>query len=174
MHIRTLLVLAFAVGLIAPNAAAQSDLTGTWAVDRTRSDDLEPWRNIELRIDATDELVTVARTLSAGRRNVRQDSIAVATDGSRTEHAMENSAKWLEQPHLGVFLEDSKQVLSATWLAPKRALEIMSTQTVQTSQAAIDVDIRSTYILSNDGTEMTVIVDRSSRPGQLTYVYTRQ
>jgi hypothetical protein len=150
------------------------DLTGTWAVDKERSSNLEPWRNIHLRITASDQEVSIGRLFNP-RRETRHDSVTFPVNDKQISLPMEGSAKWLEQPHLGVFIDGkTPQKIRAHWETPGRVLDVQRLVTVETSQGSATVEILRNYALSDDGSELTVVETRSSRPEPLTYVYTRQ
>ena len=148
-------------------------MSGTWVIDKQRSSDLEPWRSIELRITAEPDQVAIGRLFNP-RRYTRHDSVTFPTDETQVELPMEASAKWLEQPHLGVFIDgESPQQIRASWGIPGRELDVQTLLTVQTSQGPTTVEILRNYSLSADGSELTVTATRSSRPDPLTRVYTR-
>lgn len=151
-----------------------SDLSGVWAVDKDRSSNLEPWRNIQLHISLGEGEVAIGRLFNPGHRDTRRDSISFPVDDTQVEIPMDGSAKWLEQPHLGVFIDgETPQQVRASWETPNRVLNVQHLVTVQTSQGAATVEILRNYSLSSDGSELTVVETRSSRPTPLTYVYTR-
>jgi hypothetical protein len=150
-------------------------MTGVWEVDKERSTHLGPWRNIELRITASDSQFALGRLLNPRHRDQRHDSVTVPVNGTPIELPVTPSAKWLEQPHLGVFLDGTApQQLKAVWESPGRVLNLQHMMTLQTSQSETTVEILRTFSLSDDGQELTVVESRSSRPGELTYVYTRK
>ncbi|MFC2085800.1 hypothetical protein ACFLRO_01165 [Bacteroidota bacterium] len=150
------------------------DLSGVWVVDKERSSNLEPWRSIDLRISVSDDEVSIGRFFSAGRET-RHDSVSFPVDGTQIELPMEGSAKWLEQPHLGVFIDGkTPQQIRANWETPGHALSVQRLVTLETSQGSATVEILCQYSLSEDGSELTVVEERSSRPNPLTYVYTRK
>ena len=150
------------------------DLTGVWIVDKERSSNLEPWRSIHLHITIGDGEVSIGRLFNP-RRETRRDSVTFPVDDTQIEIPMEGSAKWLEQPHIGVFIDGkTPQQIRAHWEIPGRQLNVQRLVTVETSQGSSTVEILRNYSLSDDGSELTVVENRSSRPSPLTYVYTRQ
>jgi hypothetical protein len=151
------------------------NLSGVWEVDKERSTHLGPWRNIELRITASEDRVAIGRLFNPRHRDERHDSISVLVDGSTVEIPLQPSAKWMEQPHLGVFIDGRTPMkVTSDWEVPGRVLDVERVMTLQTSQSEAVVDIRQSYALSDDGQELYVTESRSSRPGELTYVYTRK
>jgi len=167
----SLLILPW-VGLSAQ--APNNDIAGSWALDNERSSDVDPWRSMALTIEMNDNQVTVFRDLLAGRDS-RKDTLVIPTDGQTLSTRVPESKKWLEQPHLGVFFDGmTDQHVSGTWLRP--GVELMATiaTTLQTSQAATQVEIIRRFILSEDGTELTVLETRSSRPRPINLVFKRQ
>jgi len=150
------------------------DMSGVWIVDKERSSDIEPWRNIHLRITAEPDQVSIGRLLNP-RRYTRHDSVTFPTDQTQIELPMEASAKWLESPHLGVFLDgNTGQQIRANWEEQGRELNVQHLMTVLTSQGASTVEILRHYVLSPDGSELTVVETRSSRENPITFVFTRQ
>ncbi len=144
-------------------------------VDKDRSSNLEPWRNIQLNITVGDGEVSIGRLFNPGHRDTRRDSVSFPVDSTQVEIPMPGSAKWLEQPHLGVFIDGkTPQKIRAHWEIPGKELNVERLVTVETSQGSAVVEIVRTYSLSDDGSELTVVETRSSRPSPLTYVYTRQ
>lgn len=153
---------------------ADKDITGSWALDAERSSDVDPWRSQALTIEMNGNRVTVYRDLLAGRDS-RKDTLVIPTDGQTLSTRVPESKKWLEQPHLGVFFDGTTdQHVSGSWLRP--GVELMATiaTTLQTSQAATQVEIIRRFILSEDGTELTVLETRSSRPRPINLVFKRQ
>ena len=162
------------IAILVPACTAQSDISGVWVVDKERSSDLEPWRDIHLRITADADQVAIGRLFNP-RRYTRHDSVSFPTDNTQIEVPMEASAKWLEQPHLGIFIDGkTPQQIRANWEQPGRELNVQHLLTVQTSQGAISVEILRNYSLSDDGSELTIVETRSSRKDPLTFVFTRQ
>ena len=156
--------------------ACQSDsgLSGHWALDRDRSSNIDSWRTIELRITATDDRVGIGRILDP-RRSARRDSVNVPTNDTQVAVPMAGSAKWLEHHHLGVFIDGkTPQLVRANWDPSGRVLNMQHLQTVQTSQGETTVEILREYALSEDGSELTLVEQRSSRPEPLTFVLTRK
>lgn len=168
--IRLLGVLAL-IGL----SACQSDpkLSGTWVLDEDAGTHVPTWRSIELRITATEDEVSIGRLFNP-RRFTRHDSLTFPVNDTQVEIPMPGSAKWLEHPHLGVFVEDgTMQQIRAGWEEPGRVLDIQHLLTLQTSQGEATVEILRRYAASDDGSQLTVTEKRSSRPDTLTYVYRR-
>ena len=146
-------------------------------VDKDRSSNLEPWRDIQLNITVGEGSAEIAigRWFNPRRRDTRRDSVSFPVNDTQVEIPMPGSAKWLEQPHLGVFIDGkSPQQIRANWEEPGRVLNVQRLMTVETSQGSATVEILRRYSLSDDGSELTVVQNRSSRPSPLTYVYTRQ
>lgn len=150
------------------------DLSGVWVVDKERSSNLEPWHNIHLHITIGDREVGIGRIFNP-RRESRRDSITFPVDDTQIEIPMEGSAKWLEQPHIGVFIDGkTPQQVRAHWEIAGRELNVQQLVTLETSQGSATVEILRNYSISDDGSELTVVETRSSRPSPLTYIYTRQ
>jgi hypothetical protein len=149
-------------------------MSGAWVLDKDRSSNVDTWRSIELHITASEESVSIGRLFNP-RRSTRHDSVTVPVNDTQVEIPMTGSAKWFEQPHLGVFIDGTTpQVVRANWATPNRVLTMQHLQTLQTSQGEATVEILREYTLSDDGSELTIVEERSSRPEQLTYVYTRK
>jgi hypothetical protein len=95
-------------------------------------------------------------------------------DGTQIEVPMTGSAKWLEQPHMGVFIKDgTPEQIRATWEEPGKVLNAQYLLTLQTSQGEATVEILRQYALSDDGSELTITETRSTRPDTLTFIYRR-
>ncbi|HUF09358.1 MAG TPA: hypothetical protein VMO47_08570 [Rhodothermales bacterium] len=155
---------------------AQPDhsLTGSWSLIAEKSSDVDPWRSMALTIESTDQLVTVFRDLIAGRDS-RKDTLLVPTDGQTRSTVVPESKKWLEQPHLGVFFDGTtSQHVTGAWLRPATELMVNISTTLQTSQAESPVEIIRRFILSEDGSELTLLETRSSRPRPINLVFARQ
>ena len=163
-------VIAFAQ----PEHPLEHPLTGSWSLTADKSSDVDPWRSMALTIESSDGIVTVYRDLIAGRDS-RKDTLVVPTDGQTRSTVVPESKKWLEQPHLGVFFDGkTSQHVSGTWLRPGVELLVNVSTTLQTSQAAVSVNIIRRFIVSEDGTELTVLETRSSRPRPVNLVFARQ
>lgn len=164
------------VFLCATASAGQphGDLSGTWAIDADHSGDIDPWRSMSLTIEASDGIVTIYRDLVAGRDS-RKDTLVVPVDGQTRSTVVAKSAKWLEQPHLGVYFDGTtEQHVSGTWLRPGVELMVNIATTLQTSQGPSPVEIIRRFIVSEDGTELTMLETRSSRPRPINLVFKRQ
>ena len=59
------------LAIMVPACTAQTDISGVWVVDKERSSDLEPWRDIHLRITADADQVAIGRLFNP-RRYTRQ------------------------------------------------------------------------------------------------------
>jgi len=165
-------VLFFLVAAISPNP--DRDLGGTWVLVKERSTDINPWRSRTLTIESSDTQVKIFRDLGAGRDS-RKDTLVVPTDGQTLTTIVPESKKWMEQPHLGVFFDGkTEQHVKGTWLRPGMELRVTEQTTLQTSQAAAPVEIIRRYIVSEDGSELTMLETRSSRPRPINLVFKRQ
>lgn len=169
--IASLLVLfSAAISAAQPNGT----LAGSWSIDAERSGDIDPWRSMALTIETDDGVVRIYRDLLAGRDS-RKDTLIVPVDGQTRSTVVPKSAKWLEQPHLGVFFDGTtEQHVSGSWLRPNKELMVNISTTLQTSQGAAPIDMIKRYIVSEDGTELTMLETRSSRPRPINLVFKRQ
>lgn len=150
------------------------DLSGTWTLDKDQSSHVATWSSIELRITATEDEVAIGRLFNP-RRYTRHDSVSFPVNDTQVERPVEASAKWLEQPHLGVFIDgESPQQIRANWQTPGQVLDVQRLLRLQTSQGEATVEILRQYTVSDDGARLTVTEKRSSRPDTLTYIYTRK
>lgn len=171
----TLLAALAATISLTPAAAQPADeLAGSWELLEEYSSNVDPWRSMALTIESDGPLVTIYRDLLAGRDG-RKDTLVVPTDGQTLSTVVPESKKWLEQPHLGVFFDgNTDQHVSGTWLRPGMELMVNIATTLQTSQAASRVDIIRRFIVSEDGTQLTLLETRSSRPRPINLVFKRQ
>lgn len=172
----TTLLLALVTSVCATSTFAQPDhpLSGSWSLIQEKSSDVDPWRSMALTIESSDGLVTVYRDLIAGRDS-RRDTLLIPADGQTLSTVVPESRKWLEQPHLGVFFDGkTRQHVSGAWLRPGIELMVKLSTTLQTSQGASPVDIIRRFVVSEDGTELTVLETRSSRPRPINLVFKRQ
>jgi len=150
------------------------DLAGTWNLVNERSSSVDPWRSMSLSIESTEGVVTIYRDLLAGRDS-RKDTLVVPVDGQTRSTIVPKSAHWLEQPHLGVYFDGTtQQHVSGTWLRPGVELMVNVSTTLQTSQGPSPVQIIRRFIVSEDGTELTMLETRSSRPRPINLVFKRQ
>lgn len=149
-------------------------LSGAWVMDRERSTNIDSWRTVELHITASESEVSIGRLFNPNRYT-RHDSVTFPVDNTPVTLPIEASAKWLDQPHLGVFHDGTDpQEVRAQWVTPGKELSVQHNLTLQTSQGEADVEIRRTYTLSDDGSELTLSEIRNTRPGTLNYVFTRK
>jgi hypothetical protein len=166
--------LALVMTAASPSEPSDKELAGSWQLVKERSMSVDPWRSMALTIETADDRVTVYRDLMAGRDS-RKDTLVIPTDGQTMSTVVPESKKWLEQPHLGVFFDGmTEQHVSGTWLRPGKELMATVSTTLQTSQAAAPVEIIRRFIVSEDGTELTVLETRSSRPRPINLVFERQ
>jgi len=146
-------------------------LSGTWAFDQSRSTDLDQWRTINLTIAASEDSFFVRREFGAGRYG-RADELHVATNGQEHSVPLDDSSKWLENVHLGVFTRsDDAQAVVATW-SDDRTLVVRSQYPLQTSTGVASVTVEKTYSLV-DANTLTIRETRSSRDEPLEFTFER-
>jgi hypothetical protein len=169
----TLGILGIVALLLVSGCQTAPNMTGVWTLDTENSTDVDTWSNIEMRITATEDHVAIGRLFNP-RRYTRHDSVSFPVDGTQIEVPMTGSAKWLEQPHMGVFIKDgTPEQIRATWEEPGKVLNAQYLLTLQTSQGEATVEILRQYALSDDGSELTITETRSTRPDTLTFIYRR-
>ena len=93
-----------ALAMLLAGCQSESGLSGNWVLDKEQSTNVDSWRSIELRITANEDQVAIGRLFNP-RRSARHDSVTVPTNDTQVEIPMTGSAKWLEQNHLGVFVD---------------------------------------------------------------------
>ena len=163
------------IPLLLPVSGHAQTLDGTWLVDRERSVDFDPWRRLEVKLSFTDETATIDRFWRANSRYTQSDSITVPV--GRSVRIPVRPGKWMDQVYLAVFVpDDARRSVTATLTEDRRSLTVVTDVPLESAQQDLTVKIISTYSLSDDGSEMTLVETRSTRAGgaPLKYVFVRQ
>ena len=147
----------------------EHQINGTWKIDREASTAIDPWRSIELVIEADELEIVVNRTVSTGRRKSSQEYNLMIG-----EITIADVEWWTGNRHIGAYMGgDGKELMVARWLDGGRTLRVESGFTLATSQGETRVRNYYEYRLSPDGNELTVIELRSSRNRPIVHVFKR-
>jgi hypothetical protein len=164
-----LLVATFHAQLISAGPE-ESALAGRWKLERDRSTDIDPWREMTYDIRLQGSEITLVKTLRAGRYHQR-DSMTVIPDDQEREAPMTHG-KWMEQVHMGARVGAlSMRVVRARWEGEGKVLYLQSRVTVETSQGDAPVIIERRFHISEDGSSMALTEARSTRTSGTPLVY---
>ncbi len=152
-------LLALSIALV---AAAASNMSGTWILDKAKSDPIRMGRrgdaggpppdfNITLVINQTANDISISRTMS-GRGNDRTSEQKFTLDGKESTNPSSMGR--------GEFKGKAK--FEGTNLV------IEGTQKIETPNGEFDIGIRDEYALSGDGTVLTLTTTRSTPQGDRT------
>jgi ABC-type uncharacterized transport system auxiliary subunit len=157
--VATFAALAITIAGCSPSGTVE----GTWSLDLDASSDIDQWRALTMTVRLEPDTVWVKREFNAGRYN-RSDSTVYSTDDSEIAVPREASAKWLDNVHLGVFLDKGTvETVSGRWRNPNRQFETSSSLPLKTSTGVATVVTHSLYDLARDGNTLTVTHTRKSR-----------
>jgi hypothetical protein len=163
------------VGLLAGAPKGDPRFSGVWKLDRKKSADIDPWRQLTLEIRQAGASVILIRTWKAGRYSQR-DAIMVKTGGV-TNRVPLRPGKWMEAVHLGVYVSpNTERQIVAKWQEGGKVLWLESRYTVETSQGEREIQIDRTLRLSKDGKTLTLTEKRSTRQSgpPLVFVFTKE
>jgi hypothetical protein len=147
-----------------------SGLAGKWMMERERSTNIDPWRELIYDIREEGDRITVIKTLRAGRY-IQKDSLTVVPDDQERETSL-RSGKWIERVHMGARVGlESTRFVRARWEEDGRVLYFESRVTLETSQGDTPVIIESRFHLSPDGSSMALTEVRSTRTSGNPLVY---
>ena len=97
----------------------------------------------------------------------------VEPGGEPMDVPMEPSAKWFDQPHLGVFIGiDQSQSVTATWVTEGSELLLRRDVPLETAQGSAVSEIEERFWL--EGGTMKATISRSGRPTDIHYELSRQ
>jgi hypothetical protein len=148
----------------------KSDLAGRWILEKERSTNIDPWRELTYDIRLQGSEITLVKTLRAGRYHQR-DSMTVIPDDQEREAPMTHG-KWMEQVHMGARVGAlSMRVVRARWEGGGKVLYLQSRVTVETSQGDAPVIIERRFHISEDGSSMALTEARSTRTSGTPLVY---
>lgn len=168
---RTLLVcLLFVAVATGTTARAQAELEGRWRIDVAESSAIDPWRVIELAIEARGTQVGIEETVSTGRRT----HVGQWQFDTSKRRSVNWADWWVGNRHIGAFYGDGGKVVSqAKWLAEERTLRVESRFRLESGQGGSAVREHVEYRLSLDGRRLTRIVLRSTRDLPVVHVFRR-
>lgn len=157
-------------GLLPAVLHANPDFSGEWLIDREASTAIDPWSRIALEISVEEDAVTIARTVTTGRRNHTEryplsigESVDVPIDW------------WTGNRHIGAYIGgDGTQAIRAEWLDDGRTLRTEADYVLAASQGETAARTYTEYRLSPDGSELRVLKLRSSRDRPILHTFNRQ
>ena len=141
---------------------------GTWTLVKSKSSAIDPWRRLQVSIDADRSSLTVVRTWTGTYKVTSVDSVRIPMDGARHEIPI---PQWHDNRHIAVRpTADSIQHVSARWIDRGRTLAVETHMPVLTSQGETNIRVHSEYRIAPDGQRLDVLELRSSRPRPIHYV----
>jgi hypothetical protein len=142
-------------------------LSGKWKIDKEVSTAIDPWRDMQIEIDATSSQLTLDRNWEGYHGFSVSDSMTIPIDGSTHQVSM---SQWPDNRHIGAFLaEDSLKSVSARWLDEGRTLQVTTRLKLKVSQGTSQVRTHSEYRVSPSGAHLIVLELRSTRPRPIRY-----
>lgn len=168
------LILFLLVGIpLLASAKPQHDLFGEWKLIPQSSSQIPLYNTVSLRIQKEGSHVKIIQTW--GTQFAKIDSLYLATNGRQTQVPVKNRV-WPTGVFMGVsMIPGSKEKLSAHWVKRGHILEVDETYPVLVSQGKTYVHSISTYKLSKNTQNLTLIIQRDTRPDHpLTYVFSRK
>lgn len=168
------LLLALTLGSVscggADGSAEAEQFNGTWSFDEERSTDISPWNDLTIEIEASSSRLTLERIWDGYYGVAVNDSMTIPIDGERHRVPM---SQWPDNRHIGAFLgADSSKSVSAEWLDDGQTLRVTTHLNVRVSQGTTKIRTYSEYRVAPDGTTLTVLELRSSRPRPIRYTFT--
>lgn len=149
-----------------------TELSGSWVLDQSRSTAIDPWRNLSLEIDVTGDLVSLKRHWRGSREGgAFIDSVRVRAGGDAVKVEME---QWADNRHLGAYIGgDGTKTVTAQWVDGGKTLTTETHLILSVQQGEAPVRIYTEYRLSSDRNRLDVIEIRSTRPTPNYYLFTR-
>ncbi len=167
-----MLILTTWAATAASRTAVDARFFGEWQLVRERSSDIDPWRNLQLSIVRTGDLLVLRRHFRAGRYS-GVDSIVASLSGKEQTFPLV-PGKWLEQPHLAVYVPEGAE--GTAQLRPSgepREFYLDLRYDLQTVQGSHRIDITYRFRISTDGQTLWITELRSTRPTPLSFVFQR-
>ena len=150
----------------------QTQFSGTWLLDPSRSTAIDPWRNLSLEIDVNERLVTLQRRWrGSSEGGAFNDSLTVELGGEETHVSLE---QWPDNRHLGAYIGgDGTKTLKAMSEDDGATLVTKAHLVASVQQGETFIRIYSEYRLAPDGNRIDLIELRSTRPTPVHYVFRR-
>lgn len=147
-----------------------SGLTGSWTFVPERSTDLSPWRAATLQLSLDGSVLSIERTVKAGRRHYTE-TLTVDLAQPATENPLD---WWIDNRHLGAYApHDGTRLISPTVLDGGQVLRLNIDYALETSQGTRAVNTLRQFQLSPDGQILTVTDLRTTRPQPVVHVFKR-
>ena len=146
--------LALALFVISAAAAAKVDFSGTWTLDKSRSEGLpEALKDQVITVTQTGDRINIESkiTMEQGEQNV---SDVYTLDGKPADFTSKGPG--------GI---EGKGKRTAKWRADGNSIEVTEAITYDTPQGPVAVDITRTWALSADGKALTIDMNISSPMG---------
>ncbi|MEZ4694927.1 MAG: hypothetical protein R2832_00790 [Rhodothermales bacterium] len=157
-----------------PGPSDPTAWNGIYVLDKEQSDDIDQWSSVQLSLSASTDSVHIRRDFASGRYK-RFDSYGVPVDGVAHDVPQENSSKWLDNVHIGVFFRAGEpSTLSAEFSDDYRTLTTELLQTAETSTGQAEIVTSRVFELLDDGSQIRVVEKRSTRDEPLTFVFKRK
>ena len=144
--------LVFALGLIA--ASAKANFSGTWNLDKSRSEGLPPTvKDQVMTVTQTDDKISIESKLTTeqGDQNV---SDTYVLDGKPADFTSKGPG--------GI---EGKGKRTAKWSADGNGIDVTEEVTYDTPNGAVAVNITRKWTLSPDGKTLTIEMNVSSEMG---------
>lgn len=152
----------------ASDSTSAAKLSGTWKIDKERSTSIGPWGDLRIEIDATGSCLTLDRNWKGYHGFSVSDSMTIPIDGSSHRVSM---SQWPGNRHIGAFIAaDSSKSVSAQWIDRGETLQVTTHLNLKVSQGTSRARTHSEYRVSPDGTYLTVLKLRSTRPRPMRYI----
>jgi hypothetical protein len=135
-------------------AAAKVDFSGTWTLDKSKSEGLPPViKDQVMTVTQTGDKINIETKLTTdeGEQNV---SDVYTLDGKPADFTAKGPG--------GI---EGKGKRTAKWSADGNKIEVTEAVTYDTPQGALALDITRTWMLSADGKALTIDMDISSAMG---------
>ena len=172
-----IIIYSLCLGILFPaliSGQGLSQFQGTWGLQTEQSSDLTPWDSVAvtIQIDGWTHLDLV--TIRNPDRHPLKDSLNIQMGGVKNILPMQSMKRWKEQPVMGVFIEKgTERIVTGTWSGQGDTLHVQSRYVAQTSQGERMITIDQRYTLSSDADTLRMVEQRSTRPTELVYVFTR-
>jgi len=164
---------AFIFASILSCSKQKHDIIGKWEINKEKSTDIDPWRDLKLDISGDDSVLSITKTWRMGRF-VDERTERIVLGGAENVIPVKGP-KWPDNLHLAVFLQpNATKNVTAKWLKVGQELKVNSQVDLQTTQDHVTVTTESIYQVSPSGKELTLRMHRSSRSKEIVYVFTRK
>ena len=147
-------VVALVLTLCITAASAKVDFSGTWTLDKSKSEGLPPViKDQVLTITQVDDKLTIESKLTTEQgEQVTNDTYML--DGK--------PADFTDKRPNGL---EGKGKRTAKWSADGNGIEVVEAITYDTPQGAVTVDVTRSWALSADGKTLTIVMDVASPMG---------